>query len=298
MLYAGKKQSNVVNTMKKTLLVYIFSLNILFSYTAYAENSIAAFDEDWAVNLLLNYKSCVFENSLDSVEYLGERPWDIGLGLRYKNTSAQLSVPLFWGEPFKNWSYDFEIDSYFDKIYYEAYFKHYPNLIIQDTDKQNKLDIYSSGIMATFIHNNENHSLSSVVKLDKKQEISSGSLLYGFGLFHSSLYSTTKKIDRYSDRQHFLYFGPSIGYSYTWVFDSGMFLNLNCVAFVNPAININTGKWLCIPQVEPKIVIGHHNAAWSINLNMMNNSAFMIYDKKDIDTLLMVSVKIMFSQRL
>ena len=272
--------------MNKTLFIYIFSLTLVFSSTVYAEDTITSFDEKWALNFFLNYKSCIFENSLDSLEYLAERPWDIGLGLRYKNISAHISVPLFWGEQLKNWSYDFEIDSYFDKVYYEAYFKRYPNLIYEDSNERNKLDIHSSGIMATFIHNNENHSLGSVVKLDKKQETSSGSLLYGFGLFHSSLYSVTKEIERYSDRQHFLYFGPSIGYSYTWVFENGMFLNFNCVFFTNPAININTGKWLFLPHVEPKIVIGHHN------------TALMMWNEKDIDTLVMVSVKIMFSQRL
>ena len=255
----------------------------MFLSTAYAENATTLFDEDWAVNFLINYKSCIFENSLNSFEYVAtKQPWDIGLGIRYKDISAQLSIPVFFGEPFENWSYDFEIDSYFDVVYYEAYFKHYPNVIYQDNNDQNKLDIYSSGIMATFIHNSENHSLSSVVKLDKKQRVSSGSLLYGFGLFHSSLYSTTKEINRYGDRQHFLYFGPSLGYSYTWVFENGMFFNLNCVFSVNPAINTNTGRWLCIPRVEPKIIIGHHNAAWSINLSMMNNSAFMIWNEKDI----------------
>jgi len=284
--------------MNKKLFIYIFALNIFFSSAAHAENNIALFDENWAINFFLNYKSCIFENSLNSLEYIAEKPWNIGLGIRYRNISAQISVPLIWEEQFKNLSYDFEIDSYFNKIYYDVYFKHYPDLIIQDNYGQNILDIFSSGIMATFIHNYENHSLSSVVKLDKKQEVSSGSLLYGFGLFHLSLYSASKEINRYYDRQHFLYFGPGVGYSYTWVFENGLFLNINCVFFTNPAININAGKWLFIPHVQPKIIIGHHNAAWSINLNMLNNASFMVWNEEDIDTLNSVSVKIMFSRRL
>lgn len=284
--------------MNKKLFICFFALNVIFLSAAYAENSITMFDENWAINFSLNYKSCVYENSLDSLEYIAEKPWDIGLGIRYRNISAQISVPLIWDEQFKNMSYDFEIDSYFNKIYYEAYFKHYPELIIQNIYEQNILDIFSSGIMATFIHNNENHSLSSVIKLDKKQEVSSGSLLYGFGLFHYSLYSVSKEINRYNTRQHFIYFGPEIGYSYTWVFQNGLFLNLNCVFFTNPAVNINTGKWLFIPHVQPKIVFGHHDAAWSININMMNNASFIIWNDKDIDSLNLVSVKIMFSRRL
>jgi len=283
--------------MNKTLFIFIYFLLILISSAVYGQGNITAFDENWAMNLFINYNSCSFENSLDSMKYSGEKPWQLGLGIRYKNISAEILAPILLSGQRKNWCFDSKMDFYYDKIYYEANFTHFPNLILQTGNEQNKLDIYSSAIMATFIQNNENHSLSSIIKLDKKQEASSGSLLYGFGVFYSSLYSTAKTIDMYSNRQHYIYFGPSIGYSYTFVFRNNMFLNLNCVAFANPAINMNTGKLLFIPCVEPKIILGSHSAKWSINLNMMNNSAFIIRNEKSIDPLVLVNVMIIFSKR-
>jgi hypothetical protein len=230
-------------------------------------------------------------------EYRTDKPFDIGLGFRYKNISAQLIVPIFFEEFLNAWAFDFEIDSYFDNVYYEAYFKSYPYLYIDEPDKQDILSIHSSGIMATFLQNNETHSLSSVIKLDRKQNKSSGSLLYGFGIFHSSLHSPTGALNKFSDRQHLLYFGPGIGYSYTWVFGNDMFFNLSMVLFSNPGININTGNWLFIPQLEPKIVLGHHNDTWSINLKMMNVSKFIVLNKDDLDILTLVSITVMLLKR-
>jgi len=239
----------------------------------------------------------IFDN-YDSPQSRTDKPWDIGLGIRYKNISASFSVSVPFVNQFNLWSYDFEISSYFDKIYFEAYFKRYPNFIINKTGEQNDFDIHSSGIMATFLHNNKNHSLGSVNKLDKKQNLSSGSLLYGFGIFHSSLYSNTGSIEKYNDRQFLLYFGPSIGYSYTWVFQTGIFLNLSLIHFSSPAVNINTGNWLYIPQISPKIIFGNHYNTWSANLKLTNHSAFMIWGNNYIDALTFISITIMISKRI
>ena len=287
----------VYSFYKKVFFISMLIFIILFPTKIYAEDDFAFFDENWAINLFLKYNMAIFSD-LNHSEYRTNKPFDIGIGFRYKNISTRIFMPLILDDFGDIWAFDFEIDSYFDNIFYEAYFKHYPYFYIGDSDIQSELSIHSSGIMATFVHNHKNHSLTSVTTLDRKQNISSGSLLYGFGVFHSSLYSIDENILKYDARQHLLYFGPSIGYSYTWVFRYGVFLNSSLVFFANPGINISTGNWLFIPQFEPKIVVGHYNNTWSANLIMKNNAKFIIWNKDDIDILTLVSITLMFSKRL
>jgi hypothetical protein len=232
----------------------------------------------------------------ETPEYRTDKPFNVGLGMRYKYVSASISVPLLFDDIFNIWSFDFELDSYFDKVYYKAYFKSYQNLFIPDIDAADRLDIHSSGLMASFVHNH-NHSLSSVNKLDRKQNISNGSLLYGFGIFHTSLFSPTETIMKFNDRQHLLYFGPSIGYSYTWVFQNNIFLNLSLVHFSTLSIHLNTEKWLYVPKFEPNIVVGYHHDTWSANLKMMNYTDIIIWNNQNVDILALVSVTLLFSKR-
>jgi len=286
----------VYSLCKKIFFVCMLISNVFFLLNIYADDNFSFFDEEWAVNLFTKYNMAIF-NEINHLEYRTDKPFDIGIGLRYKTISAKLSVPILINQLFKNWAFDFEMDSYFDNVFYEAYFKHYPYFYIGDSNIQSELSIHSSGLKATFIHNHENHSLTSFTTLDRKQNISSGSLLYGFGIFHSSLYSIDMSIKKFDNRQHLLYFGPSIGYSYTHVFSNGIFINPSLLLFTSPGINITTGKWLFIPQLEPKIVIGHHNSTWSTNLIMKNNADFIIWNKDDLDILTLVSVTLMFSKR-
>ena len=286
----------VSSLCKKVIFMFILILNFLVLVRVYADDDFSLFNDSWAIDFFTKYNMAIFSD-LNHSEYRTDKPFDIGLGIRYKNISAHISVPVFFDTSLNIWAFDFETDSYFDNIFYEAYLKHYPYFYYGDDNIQSELSIHSSGIMATFIHNHEKHSLTSIITLDRKQNISSGSLLYGFGVFHSSLFSIDKNLEKFDIRQHILYFGPSIGYSYTHVFSSGFFLNSSLLFFTSPAINISSKNWLFIPQIEPKIIAGHHNNTWSFNLIMKNNADFIIWNKEDLDILTLVSVTLKFSKR-
>ena len=269
---------------------------LLLSGPAWCEDAISSFDDDWAVSPFVNYNMGSF-SGFDSREYRTDKPFDVGVGLRYKWLSAAGSVSTSFSEPFDLWSFDIDAASYFDSMYVRAYFKRYRNMAVVEDAVDSSLDIHSSGIMAMFVHNSENHSLGSVVKLEKRQNVSSGSLLYGFGVFHSSLYSAAGTIERYKDRLHLLYFGPCVGYSHTWVFRNRVFLNVALVHVASPGVDLSTKRWLYIPQAEPQVVVGHHHDSWSMNFRVMNLSKFLIWNKSDVDNLTLISWTWMFSQR-
>jgi hypothetical protein len=186
-------------------------------------------------------------------------------------------------------------------MYYETFIKRYTNFYNRD-DKTNQhenigLDIMSSGIMAGWIHNYKEHSLRSVFTLSEKQTVSSGSFLYGFGVFFTSIYSQNETQTRYNERQNIVYFGPTAGYSYTWLLPHSMFLNAGVNIGANLGINIHDTSMLFIPQVSPKITFGHHNNSWSINTVMGCNASVLLWNRDNFDTLIPATMSVTFSKR-
>jgi hypothetical protein len=270
---------------------------ILNSGLSFAENTIVPFNENMALNFSGKYNMGIFQQQ--STSYRTDKPWDIGLGIRYKNIAAQLFIPTSLNDN----SFDLAVNFYLEKMYYETYIKRYRNFYIKMDDESINhenvgLDIMSCGIMTGWIYNYKNHSLRSVFTLSEKQTNSGGSFLYGLGTFYISVYAENETMMRYNERQHIVYFGPTAGYSYTWVFPHSMFLNLGLNIGANMGINVKDTKILFIPQISPKITFGHHNASWSINTVIGCNSSVLLWNIDNLDVLIPATMSITFSKRL
>jgi hypothetical protein len=284
---------------KRQILVIIF---FGLTLSVFADNTIFRFDESWAINISAKYVITSFSQE-QSAQYTTERPWGIGLGLRYKNTSVFLALPSFYAfdkHPFE--SFDLQLASYYDVFYYESFCKRYQGFTEgtagSEADGKNiDLRVFSSGISTGWLLNSKNHSLSAVYDLDRKQLSSSGSPILGFGVFYTSIFSDDENIRRYSDNQHFIYFGPNLGYSYTFIFSKNIFFNMNLVIGLDAGININTNKWLFIPLIMPKLSFGHHNNTWSINVAAGCNYTAIMWDTDSIDNLLPATMTVTFSKR-
>jgi hypothetical protein len=279
-----------------TILLFILNAGLLFAEDPVDGDTIYQFPQKWAVSLSSKYNMGIFQQQPAS--YRTDKPWDIGIGLRYKNLAAQGFIPL----SLKGGSFDIAVNFYLKKMYFETLIKRYQNFYINGDDntvgnEDIGLDVMSSGILAGWVHNHTNHSLRSVYTLSEKQTASSGSFLYGFGVFYSSLYSQGGIIPRYNERQHIVYFGPAAGYSYTWIFKHDLFLNMAFTVGTDLGININDTKLLFIPQINPKIVFGHHNNSWSINTVMGNNTSFFLWSSRNFEILIPVTISVTFSKR-
>jgi hypothetical protein len=292
--HTERQNTPKLSLINKTALIGIFILcaALFVDFSVYAEDSIRYFDEKFAVSLFSDYYTGAFRH--DDSEYVTGSPLNIGLGFRYKSISASVSFPI----PFKASSFDLEINPYFDKIYYYAHLKFYQDFYRSNTNEKSGLDILSSAITATYVVNHENHSLSSVIDLDKKQTVSSGSFLYAAGTFFSSIYSTDETMNNYNEeRQTLIYSGPGAGYSYIWVFDNDMFLNVSMVVFAAMGFNLANEEWLIIPQLEPKIVFGQHKNTWSFNVKIANNSSVILLDIYKYDILTLGSIAAVITKR-
>jgi hypothetical protein len=281
----------IIKTNQKTKSILLLPF-IAFGGLLFAEDNIIFFNEKFAFNIYGQYSLLGFTQE-QSEQYTSERPWDIGFGLRYKNISGSVFFPI----SFDNNSFDIQIDSYYEKMYYGVFFKRYSEFYNENKSINIDLDILSSGITAGWIQNNGNHSLGSVYQLDKIQSKSSGSLLYGFGIYYTSIHTDDELITNYKLRQHFIYFGPTIGYSYTWIFSNSIFFNINLNIGINAGVNTNENRWLFIPQIIPKISLGKHNETWSINFVGGCNYTSIFWDSDNTDNLLAVKITVSFSKR-
>ena len=277
-----------------SLLLFFF---IAPAFLATADDSIIPFNELWTINIFGKYAVTSFSQE-QSAQYITGKPWALGLGVRYKDISTTLVLPLFHDfddHPFK--SFDIQLSSYYDSIYYEGFFKLHQDFVDEEENKGVDLRIFTSGISAGWLQNNKRHSLSAAYDLDCRQTSSSESALLGFGIFYTSLFSNDKNIKPYNETQRFVYFGPNLGYSYTFIFPQNIFLNMNLVIGLDAGLNVTTSEWLFIPLIMPKISFGHHSKTWSINFVADCNYTAISWDINTIDKLFSPTIKANFSKR-
>jgi hypothetical protein len=272
------------------LLFFFFNFfNIAF---VFPEETTTLFGEKFAINVMGNYNIGIFAQG-NSLSYRTDEPWRIGLGFRYKKIAAQFYIPL----SFDINSFDLEFNSYSEKMYIELFLKHYRSFYENDGYDDAGLDVMAAGITAGWIYNYKNHSLSSVYHLDRKQNISSGSFIYGFGVFYTSIYSENNDIKQYAERKHIIHFGPMAGYSYIWILPHDMFISTSITAGADFGVSAAGEELLFIPQIKPKISFGHHNRAWSINVVTACNSTVLLWDGNKSDLLAPSTMTVTFSKR-
>ncbi|MDR0814958.1 MAG: DUF4421 domain-containing protein [Bacteroidales bacterium] len=277
------------------LLAVLLNTSLSFAEGPAAGENIVPFPQTMAISVFGISNMEIFLEEWS--QYKADKPWTMGVGFRYKNLAAQAAIPL----PFNTGAFDLAVNFYLEKMYFETFVKHYQKFYPDDVETIGNedigLDIMSAGIMASRVYNHKNHSFRSVYSLSQKQTASSGSFLYGLGVFYSSLHSQNGFIPRYAERQHVVYFGPTAGYSYTWVYDHDLYLNLDLNLGANLGIDINETKLLFIPQAYPRITFGHHNSAWSLNSVVGANASMFLWDGGNLETILPVTICITFSKR-
>jgi hypothetical protein len=269
-------------------LVCILNAGLSFAEDAAAGDAIVPFSRNFSLSPSGKYTMGIFGHQ--STFYRTDKPWDIGLGFRYKNFAIFGYIDSTF--QFEGGSFDLSANFYLEKMFIEAFFKRYQKFYGKNNENAG-LDVLDHGVMASWVLNNKFHSLRSVYTMSQKQTASSGSFLFGFGVFYSSIYSQNEAMPRFNERQHLLYFGPTAGYSYTFIFKYDIFLNLTLNAGANLGININDQKILFVPQLSPKITVGHHHETWSANL-VMGCNASMLGEKDNFNEIIPVTISMTF----
>jgi hypothetical protein len=274
--------------------------------TAAKDAAIEKFSNRFALGLALRYNGMYFLQKDEPDENISSNlPLDFGVIAAFEWLTLTFNLSLintFNNEFFGEKSFDTRIDLYRETMYWKFFIKtdrgfHTGSTGAGDRSGEIDLEMFSGGLYWMYILNYRQHSLRAVYSLDRKQNVSSGSVLLGANTIYNNIYSGDGAISRYADRQHLLSLGPNCGYSYTWVFDNNMFINIHAIAGFNLSFNINTGGPFFTPQMLPRAALGYHGKTWSINLAGETEILVWQQDRTIRDNTVWFSVKVTVLKR-
>jgi hypothetical protein len=257
-------------SMKKPLFAAVFAVfNLALCFCdENAQNAVERFNTDWNISIFSGYKYLLFLYGAD--EFASpNRPVDIGLGLSYKDWGFSLSMPFpfFFEENKSPQTIDGAFSYCNDFIYGQFSFKIYKGFHIADAEEiPLELSISTATLQGMYILNKE-HSLRSIVNLDRLQNISNGSFLFGGAVAFTSIQSDD--IPAYNEESRYAHIGPAAAYSYTFIFKNHLFINLFLNAGVDLCINRDSRNVSVTPRINPKIAIGKHNSSWSFKFELV-----------------------------
>jgi hypothetical protein len=273
----------------------------LFLALAIASTAGSLYGDENIQTLGHNITFNVFQQSnanflVDNTAYIySMHPVKLGFSLKWKKLSFGFSVDApftYINEDFANAAaFAFEFHNYGEAVLFEGdikYFSVFHNLTREDNSIA--LETFSAGLFFEYVLNNKNHSLGAVYAMDKLQKESSGSWLLGLNAVSTSIWS-----DNESDA--YAYFGPNLGYSYTWILGNDYFVNAMLIAAPNLAIyNNNDGRDLSLASLlRPRVAIGRHFDTWSANCVIGNDSTLFL--NKDALRFISLNMTVMLSKR-
>ena len=254
--------------MKKLL---IFPALVFISLMVYADEpeqpTVIKFNNLLTLKTSLIYNLMIFEQTAQNHSYITNQPIDVGAGIGIKDffISFSLSIPFLYDRNFeKSKSFNANFYHYFkDRSFFNGFFGYFDGFHDR-VEKNIDLRILTIGLSQTFILN-RNHSIRTAYNLDGKQKVSNGSLLFGGGLFFTSIRSDDNNLEYYFEQRNSFFFGPSIGYSYTFIIKENFFINILSTFSWNGILN--NGNFAVGFQALPRFSIGYHGKRWSINFS-------------------------------
>ncbi len=259
--------------MKKLWIGVLFWCGALWAESAKPETPvITSFPEKFFLQLITRYNYASFSGeSTDDVELQTNLPIELGVGGGYGIFSWSSLLSFSFGSDEdrpRTKGTNLQLGFYGNRFFGEAI------LIADDgfySKEQNGDQILSYNLFVmelalklNYLWNPE-HSLRAFYSMDRRQWVNNGSFICGLGAYYHGIESKDSVMAYYSERQSFLHAGPSVGYSYNWVWDSGMFLNLMATGSTTVGKNVTRDKWMVFFQFFPQAVLGYHSDTWSVN---------------------------------
>lgn len=275
--FAEKGSRKTVNIFSKHIGIFCLLLSaLLCAETIPADSAITAFPQKIAIQFLARYPYTSFVGkTLDGKALKTNRSVDIGIGGGYGDFTWSSVFAFSFGydkEKPQSRATDHQLDYYGDRFFWRLYLKAIDGFFYDVESEEKKFEkadllLVESGFNLNYLWNKE-HSLRAAYSLDRRQWKSNGSFIWGVGLYYTGILSRDSLMPYFEDYQQFLYAGPDIGYSYTWIFENGWFLNLLGIASANWGMNLTKKSSLRFFQILPQFATGFHGDSWSIHFPM------------------------------
>ncbi len=228
------------------------------------------FDNLFSIRFLTNYNYMAFASSLyDGGTLRSNRPVDIGLGLGLGDLSFDVKYAL----PFtagagkrRSAAFDTGLDFFPKNLWMQAKYRRYSGL--SSDDEAQPVDLHQRDMYLSFLWikaGKDHFSVRAPYFLDRIQLISAGSPVFGTKLQSSYMVDRAKVIDFYSKTRNIYSVWAHGGYSYTWVFEHSLFVNVWALGGLAVG-GLGNGGFGFFPDFNGKLAIGQWHEGWSWNV--------------------------------
>lgn len=266
---------------------FTFALVLLLSYSCILAmdnpkmqaddqtDGITEFKRKFPLRFLCNYNfvslwsSEFHEGSLSS-----NRPVDVGLGFGYKD----LYLDLMYSLPFttsngrsKSLAFETGLDFFPGNWWIQGKYRRYSGFSTGQDSSSIFVDLWQRDayISALWMGTAEKKfTPRAAYFLDRKQRYSAGSLIIGGRIQHNQAADRDSILEYYKETRQIFSNWVDMGYTYTWVYQNDMFLNLWGLAGVAVSAESESKDFTLLPEIDIKMAYGYIADKWSWNTVM------------------------------
>lgn len=267
--------------MTRALLIFV----LVFVNVALAKSdstSISTFRERISLRFLCNYNFISIWNSeLDGGSLISNRPVDLGLGFGYDSlftlfgSSWDFSWDFKFALPFttskgKSSTQSFETGlNFFPRNWWlEGKFRSYSGFSTDDEENAEFIDLWILDLYLSVLWMATAHakfSPRSAYFLDRRQAESAGSMILGGRIQRNIAEDKDSVLAYYDNRRDLKTLWLDMGYTYSWIYDNGMFLNVWGVVGIAYGRERADDGYAVLPESDLRMAIGYLGKKWSWN---------------------------------
>lgn len=262
------------------------------------EPAVSKFRERISLRFLCDYNFMMVKNSAIGDEPLvSNRPVDVGIGFGYDSLFTLFGTPwdvswdLKYGLPFTtsnghsdSKSFETGLDLFPGDWWLSAKLRYYSGFVQDLEDSEDDtfidltvVDIYFSVLwMATA---RGKFAPRSAYFLDRRQRESAGSLIIGGRLQRNGAEDNDGVLQYENDEYYLHTIWGDVGYTYSWIFRSGYFVNLWGVVGIAYGREYAEDENLLLPEFDGKFAFGYIGEKWSWNIVLKADYMAMLYDE-------------------
>lgn len=262
-------------------------IHLLCATVAAARDSsyIARSESRMAFKLFANndFLSVIREYRDKEYTYKCNRPICLGIGASYRNSGMNFSYGIDALSPKgrgRTESFDKQYSYYGKDFLIDVIAQSYEGFYLDSRREDGSFPVFEdmcvmrAGVSGMYVLNSERFSLRAAFGNREKQLRPAGSLLVGGGASYIMIRNMVRPdgSPQTARPMHGVMFGPSVGYSYCWVFLKDLYVNLGATL----GIDFSAGDidWGIFPSAMPRIGIGYDNSQWAVFMNYKNHIVF------------------------
>lgn len=217
-----------------------------------------------------------------SQTYLPSTSAELGVGVAWNWFAASTKIYSFKpdNEHGKTTSFDFQSHWFLPKVQVSLSLQNYKGFYTEDEQNNDAiilrpdLNIKLYRLSAQYILNNKRFSYRSVFEYDERQCRSAGSLIFGLGLYYTTIKADStlilNDIDKNKVDTEDFQIGPNVGYTYNYIFgkQKQWFLNGSMTIGLGVSIKNNDNQVKFFPTYYPRLAFGFNGKRWTMGLSV------------------------------